>query len=133
MLTRLVVSSSLSSSRRSIIVAAASASSASVSRFEAFVSSSSSSPTTATTVAATAACSNKNFSTVGNVATSTTAKDAAALGCYDTADFCIDETSSVYDAVQRFCAYNIGCLVTTDAQGTYCHTFTYGVACCAVL
>ena len=112
MLTRLVVSSSLSSSRRSIIVATASASSASASRFEAFVSSTSSSPTTA----------NKYFSTVGNVATSATAKDAAALGCYNTADFCIDETSSVYDAVQRFCAYNIGCLVTTDTQGiSYVH------------
>lgn len=32
-------------------------------------------------------------------------------------DFTIPEDSTVYEAVQKFAAYDIGCLVTTDASG----------------
>jgi CBS domain-containing protein len=46
-----------------------------------------------------------------------TAKDAADASCYDNADYCINELSSVSDAVQRLCAYNIGCLVAINDRG----------------
>ena len=34
-------------------------------------------------------------------------------------DYTISEDATVLDAVQKFAAYNIGCLVTTDSNGTY--------------
>jgi hypothetical protein len=46
-----------------------------------------------------------------------TAADAAALSGYSDIDFVISDDSPVIDAVQRFAAYNIGCLVTTDSAG----------------
>ena len=48
-----------------------------------------------------------------------TAADAAALSGYSAIDFVINEDSPVIDAVQKFAAYNIGCLVTTDKAGTW--------------
>lgn len=46
-----------------------------------------------------------------------TAADAAALSGYSEIDFVIKEDATVLDAVQKFAAYNIGCLVTTDSAG----------------
>ncbi len=46
-----------------------------------------------------------------------TAADAAALSGYSDIDFVISDDLPVIDAVQRFAAYNIGCLVTTDSAG----------------
>jgi len=46
-----------------------------------------------------------------------TAADAAALSGYSDIDYVISDDAPVIDAVQRFAAYNIGCLVTTDASG----------------
>ena len=48
-----------------------------------------------------------------------TAADAAALSGYSDIDYIINDDSPVIDAVQRFAAYNIGCLVTTDASGKF--------------
>ena len=46
-----------------------------------------------------------------------TAADAAALSGYNEIDFAINEDAPVLDAVQKFAAYNIGCLVTIDSKG----------------
>ena len=46
-----------------------------------------------------------------------TAEDARKVSGYNEIDFAIDEDAPVLDAVQKFAAYNIGCLVTTDAAG----------------
>ena len=55
-----------------------------------------------------------------------TAEDARQVSCYNEIDFSISEDAPVLDAVQKFSAYNIGCLVTTDADGTsrYCVNIT---------
>ena len=37
--------------------------------------------------------------------------------CYFEINFTIPEEATVYEAVQRFAAYDIGCLVTTNANG----------------
>ena len=55
------------------------------------------------------------FSTVG---TAFTAGDAAEMSGYNKIDFCIAEDSTVLDAVKTFVAHNIGCLVTTNSNGT---------------
>jgi hypothetical protein len=69
----------------------------------------------------------RGFSTVG-----VTAGDAAELSGYNKIDFTIDEDSTVLDAVQRFVAHNIGCLVTVNSKGThivqYCILEQYCVA-----
>lgn len=41
------------------------------------------------------------------------ASDAWKKSCYVEIDYTIDENMTVYDAVQKFSAYDIGCLVTT--------------------
>lgn len=46
-----------------------------------------------------------------------TAAEAAALSGYSEIDYTISEEATVLDAVQKFAAYNIGCLVATDKQG----------------
>jgi len=46
-----------------------------------------------------------------------TAEDASKLSCYSNIDFSIDEDSTVLDAVQKFAAYKVGCLVTVDSDG----------------
>jgi predicted transcriptional regulator len=45
------------------------------------------------------------------------ASDAFKKSCYVAIDFTIAEDATVYDAVQRFSAYDIGALVTTDTDG----------------
>jgi len=48
-----------------------------------------------------------------------TIDDALKFSGYSAIDFTIPEDSMTYDAVQKFAAFNIGCLVTTDAAGAY--------------
>ena len=48
-----------------------------------------------------------------------TAEDARQVSGYAEIDYSIAEDATVLDAVQKFAAYNIGCLVTTDPSGTY--------------
>lgn len=54
----------------------------------------------------------------GEVATTvenrSSAKDALQKSCYFKIDFGINEEATVYEAVQRFAAYNIGALAVTD-------------------
>eukprot|EP00586_Coscinodiscus_wailesii_P013820 CAMPEP_0172498066 /NCGR_PEP_ID=MMETSP1066-20121228/108944_1 /TAXON_ID=671091 /ORGANISM="Coscinodiscus wailesii, Strain CCMP2513" /LENGTH=208 /DNA_ID=CAMNT_0013271183 /DNA_START=78 /DNA_END=704 /DNA_ORIENTATION=- len=45
------------------------------------------------------------------------ATDAWKKSCYYEIDYTIHEDASVYDAVQRFAAFDIGCLVTVDDKG----------------
>ena len=56
-----------------------------------------------------------SFATVKDAAT---VSDALKFSGYSEIDFTIPEDAKVYDAVQKFAAYNIGCLVVTDAAGT---------------
>ena len=46
-----------------------------------------------------------------------TATDAWNKSCYSEMDYTINEDLPVYEAVQKFAAYNIGCLVTVDVAG----------------
>lgn len=46
-----------------------------------------------------------------------TVADALKFSGYSEIDFTIKEDAKVYDAVQKFAAFNIGCLVVTDAAG----------------
>ena len=46
-----------------------------------------------------------------------TAEDAKAVSGYSSIDYTIDENSTVYDAVQKFAAFNIGALVVTNSSG----------------
>lgn len=45
------------------------------------------------------------------------AESAWQKSCYFEIDFTIKEDATVYEAVQRFAAFNIGALVTVDARG----------------
>lgn len=58
-----------------------------------------------------------SFTTVSDAAT---ASDALRFSGYSEIDFTIKEDAMVYDAVQKFAAYNIGCLVVTDVAGELC-------------
>ena len=58
----------------------------------------------------------RSFSTVEEAVT---ADDAWKKSCFAEMDYTIQDEMSVYDAVQRFAAYNIGCLVTTDNDGAF--------------
>lgn len=44
------------------------------------------------------------------------ATDALQKSCYFKIDFGISEDATVFEAVQRFAAYNIGALAVTDAD-----------------
>ena len=48
---------------------------------------------------------------------SPSAKSAWQKSCYFEMDFTIPEEATVYEAVQKFAAYDVGCLVTTDDSG----------------
>mmetsp|Transcript_7730 Transcript_7730/g.22421 ORF Transcript_7730/g.22421 Transcript_7730/m.22421 type:complete len:192 (+) Transcript_7730:140-715(+) len=56
----------------------------------------------------------RNFTSLEDVMT---ADDANKLSGYHDIDYTITEDAPVIDAVQKFAAYNIGCLATTDASG----------------
>lgn len=45
------------------------------------------------------------------------AGDTFKKSCYFEMDFTISEESTVYEAVQKFAAFDIGALVTVDAKG----------------
>lgn len=66
----------------------------------------------------------RGFSELGP---STTAEEAAAMSGYADIDFAISENAPVLDAVQKFAAYNIGCLVTTDDKGEFFPCWAIGV------
>jgi len=61
-----------------------------------------------------AAASSRSFATVKEGLTATDAWDKS---CYSEIDYTINEDLNVYEAVQKFAAYNIGCLVTVDGAG----------------
>lgn len=42
-----------------------------------------------------------------------TAQHAWEKSCYFNIDYKVDENESVYDAVRRMAAYNVGCLIVT--------------------
>lgn len=46
-----------------------------------------------------------------------TAEDAKKVSGYSSIDYTISEEATVYDAVQKFAAFNIGCLVVTNPAG----------------
>ena len=46
-----------------------------------------------------------------------TATDAWNKSCYSEIDYTVNENDPVYEAVQKFAAYNIGCLVTVNDEG----------------
>lgn len=49
-----------------------------------------------------------------------TADDARKISCYSGFDYAIDEDSMVIDAVQKFAAFKVGCLVCVDGSGKFC-------------
>mmetsp|Transcript_13087 Transcript_13087/g.18730 ORF Transcript_13087/g.18730 Transcript_13087/m.18730 type:complete len:193 (+) Transcript_13087:52-630(+) len=55
--------------------------------------------------------------TMTSLEESPSAKSAWVKSCYFEMDFTIPDDSSVYEAVQKFAAYDVGCLVTTDESG----------------
>lgn len=61
-----------------------------------------------------AAPASRAFTTVGDI---TTAADAAKLSGYSNISYTIDQDAMVIDAVQKFAANNIGCLVVVDTDG----------------
>ena len=46
-----------------------------------------------------------------------TATDAWNKSCYSEIEYTVNENDPVYEAVQKFAAYNIGCLVTVNDEG----------------
>jgi len=64
--------------------------------------------------AGTTFASSRSFATVKEGLTATDAWDKS---CYSEMDYTINEDLNVYEAVQKFAAYNIGCLVTVDGAG----------------
>mmetsp|Transcript_55 Transcript_55/g.70 ORF Transcript_55/g.70 Transcript_55/m.70 type:complete len:196 (+) Transcript_55:356-943(+) len=54
---------------------------------------------------------------MGTLEESPSAKSAWEKSCYFEMDFTIPEESTVYEAVQKFAAYDVGCLVTTNPHG----------------
>ncbi len=57
-----------------------------------------------------------------------TATDAWNKSCYSEIDYTVGEDLPVYEAVQKFAAYNIGCLVTVDGDGknrSHCFCLCY--------
>eukprot|EP00804_Cyclotella_cryptica_P013458 CCRYP_005190-RB/>CCRYP_005190-RB protein AED:0.19 eAED:0.19 QI:179/1/1/1/1/1/2/412/179 len=56
-----------------------------------------------------------------------TATDAWNKSCYSEIDYTISDDAAVYDAVQKFAAYNIGCLVTKDSEGKSSNPITQSI------
>jgi len=67
-----------------------------------------------TTATATANIAKRSMVTIGE---SPSASDAWKKSCYFEIDYAINEDAMMYEAVQKFSAYDIGCLVTTNAAG----------------
>ena len=64
---------------------------------------------------------NRSFSSA--IEENLSAKDAWQKSCYVQIDYTISEDATVYDCIQRFAAYDIGCLVTVDSQGAWCFSY----------
>lgn len=60
----------------------------------------------------------RNISQLGD-AKIETANCAWSKSCYSGIDYTIDQNSPVIDAVEKFAAYNVGALVTTDEDGKH--------------
>ena len=56
---------------------------------------------------------------MGTLAGSPSATDAMKASCYLEIDFTISEDEPAIMAIQKLAAYDIGCLVTTDQEGTF--------------
>ena len=54
---------------------------------------------------------------ITDVSQHASASTAWEKSCYNKIDYTIEDNLSVYEAVQRFSAYNVGALVTTDEAG----------------
>ena len=67
-------------------------------------------------IAAQAAC-RQQFRSVQTVKEGLTATDAWNKSCYSKIDYTVKDSDPVFGAVQKFAAYNIGCLVTVDDKG----------------
>ena len=68
------------------------------------------------------------FRSMGTLEESVEASQAYKNSCYLQIDFTINEEDTVYEAVQRFSAYNVGCLVTTDSKGKSSTTFIFWIS-----
>lgn len=75
------------------------------------------------TTAAAALPSTRSFSSA--IEENLSAKDAWQKSCYVQIDYTISEEATVYDAIQRFAAYDIGCLVTVDSEGALIFVFAF--------
>jgi CBS domain-containing protein len=53
----------------------------------------------------------------GTTADMGSVKEAWDSSCYNKIDYCVTDDSTVFDAVQKFAAYDIGALVVTDSSG----------------
>lgn len=53
----------------------------------------------------------------GTVAESPSATDAWKASCYMEIDFTIPDQAYAIEAIQKFAAFDIGCLITTDDDG----------------
>ena len=62
--------------------------------------------------------SSKYVRSLGTVAENPSAADAWKKSCYLEIDFTIHEEDLAIEAIHRLAAYDIGCLVTVDDQGT---------------
>ena len=58
----------------------------------------------------------RNFASAA-IGESPSARDAWKKSCYYEIDYTISEDATMYEAVQKFSAYDIGCLVTTNNDG----------------
>ena len=67
-------------------------------------------------IAAQAAC-RQQFQSIQTVKEGLTATDAWNKSCYSKIDYTVKDSDPVFGAVQKFAAYNIGCLVTVDDEG----------------
>lgn len=65
---------------------------------------------------------------VGTLEEIPSAKTAWEKSCYFEMDFTIPEESYVFEAIQKFAAYDIGCLVTTDEDGEFINIVSVDVA-----
>ena len=95
--------------RRSLARSAAATTSSVAARSAAFA------PAATTAITTPALPSTRTFSSA--IEENLSAKDAWQKSCYVQIDYTISEEATVYDAIQRFAAYDIGCLVTVDAEG----------------
>ncbi len=73
----------------------------------------------ATAAAATSSNSSPSTRFMTTLEESPSAKSAWEKSCYFEMDFTVPEDATVYEAVQKFAAYDVGCLVTTDANGMW--------------